>query len=37
VNGAKLILKELAAFHATGWHFINRYPGGKDALAKDFR
>ena len=27
-----MALKELAAFHASGFHFINTYPGGKNAL-----
>ena len=37
LNGIKLALKELAAFHATGYHFINAFPGGKEALAKLYR
>ena len=32
----KLVLKELAAFHASGFHFISTYPGGLDALAKEY-
>jgi len=32
----KRYLKELAAFHATGLHFINTYPGGREALALNF-
>ena len=31
-----MVLKELAAFHATGLHFVNTYPGGKDVLAVDY-
>jgi hypothetical protein len=34
LSAAKLVLRELSAFHATGHHFINTYPGGLDALAK---
>ena len=30
------MLKELAAFHATGLHFINTYPGGREALATEY-
>ena len=30
------MLKELAAFHATGLHFLNTYPGGREALALEF-
>jgi hypothetical protein len=30
------VLKELAAFHATGLHFINTYPGGREALASEY-
>jgi len=30
------VLKELAAFHATGLHFINTYPGGREALALEY-
>ena len=32
----KLVLKELAALHASGFHFINTYPGGLEALAKEY-
>jgi len=32
----KRYLKELAAFHATGLHFINTYPGGREALALNY-
>ncbi len=31
------MLQELAAFHATSYHFINTYPGGKDGLNNDFQ
>ena len=31
------MLKELAAFHATSYHFVNTYPGGKDALNADYQ
>ena len=31
-----MVLKELAAFHATGLHFINAYPGGREALATEY-
>ena len=36
LNGVKLVLKELAAFHASGFHFIKTYPGGLEALAKEY-
>ena len=32
----KMVLRELAAFHASGQHFISTYPGGVDALAKEY-
>ena len=31
-----MALKELAAFHATSFHFINTFPGGREALALDY-
>jgi hypothetical protein len=30
-----MVLREMAAFHATSHHLIKTYPGGLDALAKD--
>ncbi len=36
LNAIELVLKELAAFHATGFHFINTYPGGRKALATEY-
>ncbi len=36
INGIKLVLQELAAFHASGHHFIQTYPGGIDTLAKEY-
>ena len=36
LNAVKLVLKELAAFHASGYHFIHSYPGGLEALAKEY-
>ena len=27
----------MAAFHATSYHFVNSYPGGKDGLNKEFQ
>jgi hypothetical protein len=36
LNAIKLVLKELAAFHASGYHFIHTYPGGLEALAKEY-
>ena len=36
LNGVKLIISELAAFHASGFHFISTYPGGLEALAKEY-
>lgn len=37
LNGVKLVLKELASFHATAQHFINTYPGGREALSDDYK
>ena len=37
ISGVRLALKELASFHATAQHFINTYPGGRDALAEDYK
>jgi hypothetical protein len=31
-----MVLRELAAFHASGHYFISTYPGGLDALAKEY-
>ena len=31
------MLKELAAFHATGHHFIKTYPGGVEALTEVYQ
>jgi hypothetical protein len=36
LNAVKLVLKELAAFHATGDYFISTYQGGLEALAKKY-
>lgn len=36
MNCVKLVLKELAAFHASGFHLISTYPGGLEALTKEF-
>ena len=36
LHAVKLVLKELASFHATGFYFVNTYPGGKEGLAIDF-
>ena len=30
-----MVLQELAAFHASGHHFINTYPGGIEVLTKE--
>jgi len=35
LNAVKLVLQEMAAFHATGDHFITTYPGGLEALAHE--
>ncbi len=37
LNAVKLVLKEMAAFHATGQHFIATYPGGLDVLSQECR
>ena len=31
-----MVLQALAAFHASGHHFIKTYPGGNDALAREY-
>ena len=36
IESIMMVLKELATFHATAYHFINTYPGGHKELAKDF-
>jgi hypothetical protein len=36
LNAAKMVLQELAAFHATSQHFISTYPGGIELLAKEY-
>ena len=36
IHAIKLALKELAAFHASSFHFINTYPGGKKALEIEY-
>ena len=36
LNAVKMVLQELAAFHASGHHFIKTYSGGLDALAKEY-
>ena len=35
LEAVKLVLKEMAAFHATAHHYIQTYPGQLDALAKE--
>jgi hypothetical protein len=37
LTGVKLVLQELAAFHASGMHFIRTYPGGIQALESQHR
>jgi hypothetical protein len=31
------VLEELASFHATSHHFVNTFPGGVDALNKEYQ
>ena len=35
MGAVKLVLHEMAAFHATGYHFIPAYPGGREVLAAE--
>jgi len=35
LGAVKLVLREMAAFHATCYHFMLAYPGGREALAVD--
>jgi hypothetical protein len=35
LNAVKLVLSEMAAFHASGYQYIQSYPGNLEALAKD--
>ena len=37
LTAIRLILKEMASFHATSHHFVNTFPGGKDALNADYQ
>ena len=37
LTAIRLILKEMASFHATSHHFVNTYPGGKDCLNQHFK
>jgi hypothetical protein len=33
----KIILEELAKFHAAGYHLLAKYPGGMEAFDRDFQ
>ena len=35
LEAVKLVLGEMAAFHATAHHYIETYPGGLEVLAKE--
>jgi thiamine kinase-like enzyme len=37
LNAVKMVLEELASFHATGHHFVNTFPGGMEALNKEYQ
>ena len=36
LNAVKMVLKELASLHASGYYFIQTYPGGIETLAKEY-
>ena len=37
LKAVKLVLEELASFHATGHHFVNTFPGGTEALNEEYQ